>query len=195
MFTRVTGTIRGSDGKLAKGAVIEAQMVSQMVYSPGVVGNDAKKTESNSYGRFWLDLAPTTLDATKPDNYYVFKIINSTTNYYFKSVPASVDPVDFDDLPTFVAPDLRPPFLGGIGQNGSGMPITLTGDYTGLFSYLSIKGDGETRIFQAPGKIHLVALNGVVQNPTGDYTIMTTNSIEFVQPPVLNDVILIQYKI
>lgn len=194
MFTRVTGTIRGSDGRLYAGALIEAQLVNQMQVSPGLVGNNSYRTESNSYGKFYLDLAPSTLDESKPNNYYVFKVINHTTNYYYKVVPESTDPIDFDELPTFTAPDQRPPFLG-VSQPGGSLQINIGNDFSGMYTYLPISANGTDRAFSAPGKIHLVALNGIVQNPTADYTLISSNTIEFLQAPEQNDVVLIQYKL
>ncbi|MFA5626265.1 MAG: hypothetical protein WC965_02155 [Thiohalomonadaceae bacterium] len=191
--TRVIGTVRDSNGVLSKGAVIEAQLMGQMIYSPGVVGNKMYQTESNAFGKFLLDLAPCTLDGTKPNNYYSFKIIDSTTNYYSKIVPETVGkiPVEFDDLQDYVPENLRTPFFGG----GSTVLLPPEGDYTGLFSYAPLQGDGTTDTFTVPGKVHMVVLNGIVQNPAADYTNVTTNSVRFLQTPLAGDVILIQYKI
>lgn len=193
-MTMITGTIRSTDGKLFEGALIEAHLMNQMTQSPGLIGNNSIRTESNSYGRFWLELTPTDTDPTKPDNHYVFKIINQTTNYYYKQVPTSATPLNFDELPNYVAPDKRTPFFGGIGQTIT-LPDHISSDYSGLFSYIAVEGDGSTTSFTAPGKVHLVAVNGVVQNPASDYTMVTHNSIEFTYIPQAADVVLIQYKL
>lgn len=193
-MTTITGTIRTSDGKLYEGALIEAHLMNQMVSSPGLVGNNSTRTYSNSYGRFWMELAPTDLDPSSPDNHYVFKIINHTTNYYYKKVPTSATTLNFDELPDYIAPDKRTPFFGGIGQTVK-LPGGLGEDYSGVFSYISITGDGETTSFTAPGKVHIVAVNGVMQNPATDYSIVSANAIEFMYKPQENDVILIQYRL
>lgn len=193
-MTMVMGTIRTSDGRLYEGAVIEAHLMNQMALSPGLVGNNSVRAESNSYGRFWMELTPTDLDPAFPDNHYVFKIINHTTNYYYKQVPSSDEVLDFDELPTYISPDKRTPFFGGIGQTIK-LPGGLGEDYSGVFSYVSITGDGETTSFTAPGKIHIVAVNGIMQNPATDYAIISTNAIEFTYKPQDGDVILIQYRL
>lgn len=191
--TRVFGVIRGSDGKAAKGAIIEAQLMSQTVAgSPSWIGgNDSHRTESNAYGRFHLDLIPSTRDISKPNNYYSFKIINETTNYYNKIVMPDEAPQDFFTLTDFIAPDMRPPFFGG----GGDAVLPPDSDFSGLFSYAPLQGDGVTVKFSVPGAIHMVVLNGVVQDPTADYTKNSSNTITFVSPPQNTDVILIQYRL
>ena len=187
--TTIHGTIRGVDGNPVDGALIEAQLINQMVGERGIVGNEPQKTHSNAWGKFWFELVPNSYDGSKPNNYYVFKIISGNTNYYYKLVPDTADVLTFDELPEFTAPDKRPTFIGG------GDTITLGGDYTGVFTYLSIRGDGSRIVFETPGRIHMVALNGIVQRPNADYTSRSDNSVEFAEPPTEDDVILLQYRI
>lgn len=187
--TLVQGEIRGVDGVPIQGAIIEAQLISQMEGQSGLVGNESHKTFSNEWGRFWFELVPTIYDDGKPNNYYAFKIVSNTTNYYYKTIPDNGETIRFEDLPDFTAPDKRPTFIGG------GSQITIGSDYAGVYTYLAVKGDGVKTTYDAPGKIHMVALNGVVQRPGGDYSNRTTNSIEFTEPPHADDVILIQYRI
>lgn len=188
--TLVQGEIRGVDGVPIQGAIIEAQLISQMEGQSGLVGNESHKTFSNEWGRFWFELVPTIYDAGKPNNYYAFKIISNTTNYYYKTIPDNGETIRFEDLPDFTAPDRRPNFIGGVGDT-----INIGGDYTGVYTYLAVKGDGVKTVFDTPGRIHMVALNGVVQRPSADYVTRSSNSIEFNEPPMPEDVVLLQYKI
>jgi len=187
----INGTIRDIYGELYEGAVIEVYLENQMAHSDSLIGNAIFKTYSNSYGRFSLDLVPSDVDS-RGGNYYVFKIIKDTVNYYKKVVPSVLTAQDFEDLPDYVASNMYSPTIGRTGTNGT---QTLPENLGGIFQAATFNGDGSTQLFTAPGEIFFVARNGVVQSEALDYVKQGTDTIEFFSAPEEDSIIALFYRI
>jgi len=194
--TLVQGVIRDGQGELYEGALVEAYLNTQMVFSSATIGNLVHRVYTDSYGSFALHLVPSTKDASR-DNWYTFKFVQDTTTFYNKIVPESVAAMNFENLVDYIYPAQRTPLLGGLNNNINTTPVIVPSNYAGTFTWKAFTADGATRIFTTPGDIYLVALNGVLQSPGagGDYILLNANTIEFSIAPQLNDLVLIQYKI
>lgn len=185
----IQGTVRDIYGELYEGAVIEVYLQNQMTYSDALIGNAIYKAYSNSYGKFSLKLVPSVVSS---GNYYVFKIIKDTVNFYKKVVSGSPSIQNFDALPDYLPTTFQPTY---IGDSGTQNIQTLPSDLTGIFQAIQYNGDGVLTLFSAPGEIFFVARNGVVQSEGFNYLKQGSDSIEFLQPPESSDLIAIFYRI
>lgn len=191
----VVGTIRDVNGKPYQGALVEAHLQSQMGYNTSLYGNEMVRTFSNAYGRFSFQLIPTSFD-TERENYYVFKVVKDTINFYRKVINGTASPVDFESLPDFIPPGQRPPLLGSMGKPGQFNPITVPHqDLVGMFMWHIVEGNGEQAVFTVPGNVYFVALNGLMLSPNEDYIRRGANVIEFTYIPAVGDRVAIQYRI
>lgn len=190
----VTGTVRDVTGAIYEGAIVEAYLNSPMQYDGVLFANEAKRTYTDSYGKFYLELVPSVLDSDN-ENYYHFKITQGITTTYKKIVPGNAATLNFDDLASFTPKGLRTPLLGNINQTVDPNPVTLPQELLGLFSWTSFPADGATNVFSAPGEIYIVALNGVIQSSPVDYVKHTPYTIEFVSTPMNGDTVAIQFRI
>lgn len=190
----ITGTLRNLDGTPYKGAIVEAYLNSQMNYDGSIYGNEIFRTVSNIYGKFELDLVPSTVDSTR-ENYYVFKIVKETTNTYRKVVPSTNLSMDFENLLDFIPQNKRVKLIGNANHGLNPNPIILPPELIGMFVWQAVEANGTQVNFTVSGEVYIVAVNGVLVSPSIDYVKTAPNSIEFYAPPLNGDLVSIQYRL
>lgn len=192
--TRVKGSLRNAFGQPYEGAVIKVYLASAMKYSDNIIGSELLSAYSDSYGKFYLDLVPSSADEENLDNYYVFEIIKETTQFYRKYVPQSASSVDFEDLVDYVPEGQRTLYIGR-DASGKSTSEQIKVDLTGVFKWTIFDGDGSTKEFTAPGEIFIVSLNGLLILEGIDYTKSSFNVALLDEAPNSGDILGIQYKI
>jgi len=190
----VTGTVRDINGELYEGAVIEIFLMNQLFNAENLIGNAVQTVYTNSYGRFSVTLVPTDVDLAS-ENYYVFRIIKDTVHTYQKLVRSAPATQLFDDLENYVPGGSKLPMIGGNGLQGSTMYQELPNNLEGIFQAYQVNGDGNTKQFVAPGEIFFVAVNGIIQSETIDYTKQGRETIEFFEAPREGNLVAIFYRI
>ena len=185
----VAGEIRDIYGHLYEGAVVEVYLHNQMSHSESTIGNAVYKTFSNSYGKFSLDLVPSDV---VDGNYYVFKIIKDTINTYRRVVTSVPSLQKFEDLQPYVPQALKTNYIGNVDAK---IEQTIPTDVEGVFQANQFQGDGVTKVFQSPGQIFFVTVNGIVQSESIDYVKQPNDNIEFFSAPDEDSIIAIFYRL
>ena len=193
--TRVIGSLRNALGEPYEGAVVRVYLASAMKYSDNIIGTELLVTYSDSYGKFYLDLVPSSADESNLDNYYVFEIIKETTQFYRKYVPQSVSSIDFEDLVDYIPESQRTLYIGRNPYGTTSSTEQVRVDLTGIFKWTNFDGDGTTKEFTAPGEIYIVSLNGLLLLKDVDYQKTKIDTIVLDEAPNSGDILGIQYKI
>lgn len=194
---KIRGYVRNSVGTPYEGAVIRVYAQYQMNASSSLIGNEIATLFSDIYGKFELNLVPTSSDLVH-ENYYLFYIIKDNTTVYKKmvpEVPTTDQPIEFDALPDYLAPSQRTPLLGNLNKTISTTPVQLPSDLVGIFKWEPFIADGTQTIFTAPGDIYLVAVNGQLQTENADFMFLNTKSVQFYTAPNNGDTVTLQYRI
>jgi hypothetical protein len=188
---RVYGTLRGVDGQPVEGAVVDVALKNQMIHEGTLLGNSVLRTYTDSYGKFSLDLVPSSLNM---GNYYEFTIVHDAVVKYRKIVGSSVSEINFEDLADFSSPGQQFSYIGG-SQTGTGS-FTYVPQSSSVDAWRTATADGVAKIFTTPAgsTINLVALDGITQSPNVDYFKRANNAIEFYTAPFSTQLVALSYR-
>jgi hypothetical protein len=107
MRTTVYGTIYDSSGLPYKGALVKFLPNAPFRSENEWIQDVEVKTVTNSYGRFEVDLPPST-----GDNFYFLTVVYDKTTTRPVVIPVSDSPISFLDLEKYLFPHERMEMLG-----------------------------------------------------------------------------------
>lgn len=204
--TQIHGKVRGTDGVVYEGAIIDIYLNKPKFYEDAYVSNNVLRTYTNSYGNFSFKLVP-----NSADDYYTIRILYDNDVNYNVKVPVSSNNLNLLQLEKWVSPSRRIPLIGGgFGFFQNGVLVTGGLDLGGSFipqptlppfvntQFVTVFGNGSQTTFSAPGTILKVYINGLIQTEGIDFSRVSSNTIQLLSTyfiPDTNDTVTIEYGV
>lgn len=190
--TKIKGLIVDEMNQPYKGALIEFQLNKAFNTGGTFINNTILTTKSNSFGRFEVDLVPSTLDNSRI-NFYNVKIYYDRVTVNRVVVPESNLSIMFSELIrnyTYVAPSFFSDTLGNNCDNNNqqqtNTQITTNMNSQPKFSVINIDASNVNQtVFLVDGVIDMVIYNGIVMTKDQDFVLNSQTSIRLITTSVV----------
>lgn len=189
--TKVKGLIVDELNQPYKGALIEFQLSKSFATGGTFVNNTLLTTKTNSFGRFEMDLLPSTLDNSNT-NFYNVKIYYDRVFVYKVTLPQLTLSITFSELLrnyTYNAPSFFSDTLGNDCSTDANQytnqsstqssPVNMNSQPK--FSVINIDATNVNQnVFLVDGNIDMVIYNGIVMTKDQDFVLNSQTSIQII---------------